>query len=259
MSGEETDPRGIRIQTLIARAGLASRRAAEELMRTGRVRLNGKPCTEPGTRAMPQDTLEVDGRPLVAESRKLHLALNKPPGYICAMTDPHGRPTAASLLKPAITERVYNVGRLDLESSGLILFTNDGLFAAKAGHPSYGLIKEYEVKTDRRLHGTFAAQFEAGLEEGGDTLKAERVTVNDEYSFTVWLAEGRNREIRRALSLFGLKALTLRRVSIGPVKLGGLAEGSYRHLDPAELESLELIFNSSPGAAANRTHEGAMQ
>jgi 23S rRNA pseudouridine2605 synthase len=250
MNGEEADPRGVRIQTLIARAGIASRRAAEELMRAGRVRLNGKPCTEPGTRAKPEDKLEVDGRPMVAEARKLYLALNKPPGYICAMSDPHGRPTAASLLKPSITERVYNVGRLDLESSGLLLFTNDGLFAAKAGHPSFGLIKEYEVKTDRRLHGTFAAQFEAGLEEGGDALKAERVLVRGENSFTVWLAEGRNREIRRALSLFGLKALTLRRVSIGPVKLGNLAEGSFRHLDVAELESLELIFNSSPGHRA---------
>lgn len=228
-------------------------------MRSGRVRLNGKPCTEPGTRALPDDRLEVDGKSLVAETRILYLALNKPPGYICAMSDPHGRPTAASLLKPSITERVYNVGRLDLESSGLLLFTNDGLFAAKAGHPSYGLIKEYEVKTDRRLHGTFASQFEAGLEEGGDTLKAERVVVNNEYSFTVWLAEGRNREIRRALSLFGLKALTLRRVSIGPVKLGDLEEGSFRHLDTAELKSMELVFNSSPGISNNRIHEGALK
>jgi pseudouridine synthase len=121
------------------------------------------------------------------------------------------------------------------------------------------LIKEYEVKTDRRLHNTFAAQFEAGLEEGGDTLKAERVAVNDAYSFTVWLAEGRNREIRRALSLFGLKALTLRRLSIGPIKLGDLAEGSWRPLDTTELSSLESIFNASPGALANRIHEGALQ
>lgn len=259
MSGEEPDPRGIRIQTLIARAGIASRRAAEELMRTGRVRLNGKPCTEPGIRAKPDDRLEVDGKPLVTETRKLYLALNKPPGYISAMSDPYGRPTAASLFKPSITERVYNVGRLDLESSGLLLFTNDGLFAAKAGHPSYGLIKEYEVTTDRRIHGTFAEQFETGLEEGGDTLKAERIAVIDEYSFTVWLAEGRNREIRRALSLFGLKALTLHRVSIGPVKIGNLVEGSWRSLDKAELESLEHIFSASPGMTAKRSHEGVQQ
>ncbi len=259
MTGEEPDPRGVRIQILIARAGIASRRAAEELMRAGRVCLNGKPCFEPGMRAMPEDKLEVDGRPLVEETRKLFLALNKPPGYICAMSDPHGRPTAASLFRPTITERVYNVGRLDLESCGLLLFTNDGQFASKAGHPSYGLIKEYEVKTDRRIHGTFAAQFEAGLDEGGETLKAERVVIKDEYIFTVWLAEGKNREIRRALSLFGLKALTLRRVSIGPVKLGNLAEGSWRHIDIAEIESLERIFSASPGASTNRTSEGVQQ
>jgi 23S rRNA pseudouridine2605 synthase len=259
MSEEETDPRGVRIQILIAKAGIASRRAAEDLMRAGRVRLNGQPCTEPGMRAKPDDRLEVDGKLLVAENRMHYLALNKPPGYICAMSDPHGRPTAASLFRPTIAERVYNVGRLDLESSGLILFTNDGKFAAKAGHPSYGLIKEYEVKTDRRIHGTFAAQFEAGLEEGGEILKAERVVVNDEYTFTVWLAEGKNREIRRALSLFGLKALTLRRVSIGPVKLGHLAEGSWRHLDMAEIESLERIFSASPGVTASKASEGVQQ
>ena len=259
MTGEEPDPRGVRIQILIARAGIASRRAAEELMRAGRVCLNGKPCFEPGMRAMPEDKLEVDGRPLVEETRKLYLALNKPPGYICAMSDPHGRPTAASLFRPTITERVYNVGRLDLESCGLLLFTNDGQFASKAGHPSYGLIKEYEVKTDRRIHGTFAVQFEAGLDEGGETLKAERVVIKDEYIFTVWLAEGKNREIRRALSLFGLKALTLRRVSIGPVKLGNLAEGSWRHIDIAEIESLKRIFSASPGASTNRTSEGVQQ
>jgi 23S rRNA pseudouridine2605 synthase len=254
--GDEPDPRGIRIQTLIARAGIASRRAAEEIMRAGRVQLNGMPCTEPGTRAKPEDRIELDGKPLVAETRKLYLALNKPQGYICAMTDPHGRPTAASLFRPAIMERVYNVGRLDLESSGLILFTNDGQFASRAGHPSFGLVKEYEVKTDRRIHGTFAAQFEAGLEEGGETLKAERVVIKDDFTFTVWLAEGRNREIRRALSLFGLKALTLRRVSIGPVKLGDLPEGSWRHLDTAEIESLEMIFTASPGNSALRESEG---
>jgi len=259
VNDHEPDPRGVRIQTLIARAGIASRRAAEELMRAGRIRLNGKPCTEPGMRAMPDDRLEFDGKPLLAEIRLLYLALNKPPGYICAMSDPYGRPTAASLFRPTISERVYNIGRLDLESSGLILFTNDGKFASKAGHPSYGLIKEYEVNTDRRIHGTFAAQFEAGLEEGGETLKAERVVVNDEHTFTVWLAEGKNREIRRALSLFGLKALTLRRVSIGPVKLGNLAEGSWRHLDMAEIESLERIFSAAPGVSTNKTSEGVQQ
>ncbi|MFH2000752.1 MAG: hypothetical protein ABIK28_13805, partial [Planctomycetota bacterium] len=99
-------------------------------------------------------------------------------------------------------------------------------------------------------------QFEAGLEEGGETLKAERLVVKDEYTFTVWLAEGKNREIRRALSLFGLQALTLRRISIGPVKLGDLPEGSWRHLDMAEIESLDRIFSASPGVSANRSIEG---
>ena len=251
--GQADGGRGTRLQVLVARAGLASRRAAEDFVKAGRVSVNGRTVTELGARAMPGDLVTVDGKRIEAEARKLRLMLNKPPGYLCAMSDGFGRPLAADLLKPAVTERVYNVGRLDLESCGLIFFTNDGPFAAKAAHPSFGLVKEYEIETDRRLHATFGAQFEAGLEADAEPqgakeiLKAHKVLQRGERSCTIWLAEGKNREIRRALALFGLKATLLRRVAIGPVRLGNLPEGRFRELSADELGRLEEAFASSKG------------
>jgi len=235
---EPSGERGVRVQALIARAGLASRRAAEGLMRAGRVSLNGRVVTEPGVRAMPGDALTVDGRPVVAETAIHRLVLNKPPGYLCAMSDEFGRPLAASLFKPQISERVYNVGRLDLDSCGLILFTNDGAFAAKVGHPSSGLVKEYEIETDKRIPNDFGARFQAGMLDDGETLKARRVVITGEFRATVQLVEGRNREIRRALGIFGLEAVVLRRVAVGPVRLGVLAEGSWRPLSAEEITAL---------------------
>ncbi len=229
---------GTRIQALIARAGLASRRAAEEIILAGRVRLNGRVVTELGTRALPTDRLTLDGKPVVAEERIHRLALNKPPGYLCAMRDDYGRPLAASLFKPAIAERVYNVGRLDLDSCGLILFTNDGDFAARVGHPSSGLVKEYLVETDKPIPADFARRFVAGIEDEGETLKALDVAVTGERRCAIRLVEGRNREIRRAMKGFGLRAALLRRVAIGPVRLGDLAEGSWRELSAEEVASL---------------------
>jgi 23S rRNA pseudouridine2605 synthase len=194
---------------------------------------------------MPGDVVAVDGEPIRAETRLHYLALNKPPGFLCAMSDEYGRPLAASLFKPEIAERVYNVGRLDLDSCGLILFTNDGSFAAKVGHPSSGLAKDYEIVSDRRIPNDFGPRFQKGLEDEGEVLRASSVTITGEFSCAVRLVEGKNREIRRALALFGLKATVLRRVSIGPVSLGQLVEGRWRSLTTDELAALEAAFGSS--------------
>jgi 23S rRNA pseudouridine2605 synthase len=237
-ASEHQAQQGVRLQVLISHAGLASRRAAEALILAGRVTVNGKTETTLGARAFPLDSVAVDGRIITAEGRMHHLALNKPQGYLCAMSDDFGRPLAFTLFKPQIQERIYNIGRLDLESCGLILFTNDGEFAASTGHPSSGLVKEYQMETDGRIPQEFIHRFEAGLDDTGETLKADSVIINGERTCTVRLVEGKNREIRRALSIFGLKALVLRRVSIGPVRLGNLAEGAWRTLSDEELRAL---------------------
>lgn len=232
------DERGVRIQVLIARAGIASRRAAEAIIQAGRVRLNGVVVTELGARAKETDSLLVDGKPVIAESTKHYLMLNKPSGYICAMRDDFGRPLASSLFKPQIQERVYNVGRLDLDSRGLILFTNDGMFASEIGHPSSCLVKEYHVEAGGRIPNEFGSRFEKGFLDDGETLKAESALITGEYTCTIRLVEGKNREIRRALGIFGLEAIILRRVAIGTLRLGDLAEGRWRTLTPQEILSL---------------------
>ena len=141
----ETSEGAVRLQAYLARCGVASRRASEAIILEGRVSLNGRTVRELGTKMHPGDLVELDGKPLKLEERKIYLALHKPEGYICSSSDPQGRPMAKDLLPQSITERVYNVGRLDLRSSGLILFTNDGGFAAKVGHPSAQIEKEYIV------------------------------------------------------------------------------------------------------------------
>ena len=231
-------PQGIRLQTLIARSGAASRRAAEKLMLGGRVRLNGHIVTELGTRALPDDVVEIDGRRIFAETRQHYLVLNKPPGYLCAMSDEYGRPLAVSLFNPDIKERVYNIGRLDLDSCGLILFTNDGKFAAHVGHPSSGLIKEYNVRTDGRIPPEFRKKFMEGIHDEGEILKARSVILTGADTCVIQLEEGRNREIRRALASFSLRATLLRRVAIGPVMLGNLPEGRWRNASDEELTAL---------------------
>lgn len=232
------DGRGTRLQALIARAGIASRRAAEELIRDGRVSVNGRVIVELGSKAGPGDDVRVDGKPVVPEREVHYLALNKPPGYLCSMSDERGRPLAVDLFKPRIRERVYSVGRLDLESSGLILFTNDGSFAAKVGHPSSGIIKTYEVSSDRPLGRSFADRFIAGIEDDGETLRAVSVEMTGEKTCVVSLSEGKNREIRRALAAFSAKAVVLRRVKIGALELGDLPEGSWRRLEQSEVNAL---------------------
>lgn len=239
------DPKGTRLQALIAHSGLTSRRAAERLIVDGKVSVNGIIVTELGSRAMPDDIVLVDGKRIVSEETKHYLLLNKPPGYLCALSDEYDRPLAADLFKPEISERIYNVGRLDLESCGLILFTNDGTFAKKAGHPSSGLVKEYEIETDYPVDPRFCEQFEQGLDDDGEILKAQRAVITGTMKLNIQLVEGKNREIRRALALFGLHARVLRRVAIGPLHIGSLAEGTWRRLVQGEMEALDILFSQA--------------
>ncbi len=228
----------VRLQLVLARAGVASRRACEEYIVAGRVRVNGEVVTALGTKVRPGDKIEVDGKTLGAPERLRYVALHKPAGYICAMSDDRGRPLAVDLLRSRFPERLYNVGRLDFASSGLILFTNDGDFAKRAGHPSGGLDKEYLVETDLDVPASFVADFVRGIETDGETLRAERVESIGPRRLRIVLVEGRNREIRRALERAGLRALRLKRVRIGPLELGRLHEGEFCELDPHEVEAI---------------------
>jgi 23S rRNA pseudouridine2605 synthase len=235
----------IRLQTYLARCGLASRRGAEAFIVAGRVRVNGVTVTELGTKVLPGDAVEVDGTDVRPEGRRLYLMLHKPPLYICTSADPQGRRLAKDLLDQDITERVYNVGRLDYRSSGLILFTNDGEFSARVSHPSAELEKEYLVDSTVPIPDAMMDAFLKGVEIEGILYRCERIERLGRKSVRVVLIEGKNREIRRVFSYFRLHPERLHRVRVGPVLLGDLREGAYRPLVAAEIAGL---LSASKGA-----------
>jgi 23S rRNA pseudouridine2605 synthase len=228
---------GIRLQAFLAHAGVASRRACERIILDGRVTINGEVASELGVRVRKGDRVALDGRPLGAEERKRYILLNKPAGYISAMSDPEGRPLAASLLR-GVEERVYNVGRLDQWSSGLLLFTNDGDLAYLLVHPSGGIEKEYFVLADSPLGDDFFAAFRAGLEVDGVSYRANELERVSPDSARITLVEGKNREIRRVLERFGRRPKVLRRVRIGSLSIEGLKEGAFRDLSEEEVAEL---------------------
>ena len=234
----ETGERGVRLQVYMARAGVASRRAAEEIIAAGRVSVNGTTVDTQGSRVLPGDRVLMDGSELSQERRRVYIALNKPPRYICSSSDPQGRPLALDLLPGEFGERMYNVGRLDFLSCGLIFFTNDGDFAAKLGHPSSGIEKEYVVETTGNVPDELLRAFENGITIEGEHYRARAVGRIGSRCVRIVLIEGKNREIRRVFSHFRLHPFRLRRVRIGPVRLGDLAEGESRRIAYDELEAL---------------------
>jgi 23S rRNA pseudouridine2605 synthase len=236
---EDTERGAIRLQVYLAHAGLASRRACEKLIAEGRVSVNGAVLTGMGTKVSPSDTVCVDGKPVRPESVFHYIALHKPPLYICTSSDTENRPLARDLLPPEIVERLYSVGRLDYRSSGLIFFTNDGEFAARLGHPSSEIEKEYIVEATGLIDDSVMDSFLAGIDIDGIVYRALKAERLGRKALRVVLIEGRNREIRRVFSHFHLHPKSLRRVRIGPVRLGDLAEGGSRPLTAAELNALK--------------------
>ncbi len=228
----------MRLQLFLARAGLASRRACEEYITSGRVKVNGLVVSVLGTKVESTDEVVVDGARVRIQERMRYILLHKPAGYLCSSSDPEGRPLAIDLLPDAVTERVYNVGRLDQWSSGIIIFTNDGDFAALLSHPSSRIEKEYEVITDLPIPHDFSARFKGGVIIDDQRYRALRVEVTGSTTANVILVEGRNREIRRVLEVFGLRALSLCRKRIGFLTSAGLPEGAFRDLSPFEIERL---------------------
>jgi 23S rRNA pseudouridine2605 synthase len=229
----------LRLQVYLAHAGIASRRAAEGIIAEGRVSVNGVVIREQGCKVFPGDIVLLDGKPVRTENRLVYMALNKPPGYICSSSDPQGRPLAIELLPGEINERLYNVGRLDFMSCGLIFFTNDGEFAARLGHPRSGIEKEYMVEATGHIPDSLIEAFEKGISIEGEHYKALAVDRLDSRSIRVVLVEGKNREIRRVFSHFHLHPFRLRRTRIGPVKLDDLEEGKSRPLKKFEIEALQ--------------------
>lgn len=232
-----------RLQKIIAAAGVCSRRQAEVLITAGRVVVNGQPVTALGATADPNvDTIVVDGAPLAAEALE-YWAVHKPPGYVTTLSDPEGRPMARDLVPTRA--RVYPVGRLDVGSSGLLLFTNDGAMAHRLMHPRYAHAKLYHVLVSGYPSEATLNQLRAGVTlDDGPTLPAEvreLKTTADGTWLVVTLREGRKRQLRRMLEHVGYPVVHLKRVAFGPIKLGRLPSGAARPLAGRELAALRQL------------------
>ena len=234
----------IRLQVYLAHAGVASRRASEQIILDGRVAVNGTVVTELGTKVGDSDTVTVDGKKIKPEARKCYVLLNKPAGFVCSASDEKGRQVAADLLKDSYSERLYNVGRLDMYSKGMILFTNDGDFAKKLSHPSSQIEKEYIVETSQDVPEDFPARFEKGIRVENTFYKCVHCRILKPRKISITLIEGKNREIRTVLESQGIGTRSLVRVRIGNVNLDDLRPGEHRDLTPAEVKGLlELATN----------------
>ncbi len=231
----------VRLQKYLAEAGVASRRASEQIILAGRVTVNGRPARELGAKILPgRDEVAVDGAP-VRQRRKIYVALHKPRGFLCTKSDPEKRQTVADLL-PQEWEHLATVGRLDRESEGLLFLTNDGQFALRLTHPRYGVRKIYHAMVEGRAEPRTVQRLLAGIEDCGDLLKAERARIlsaNNSHSvIELELGEGKNREVRRMLAALGLSVARLQRIQIGRLKLGELPPGKWRTLTETEIKSL---------------------
>ena len=235
-SNPEPDDAQLRLQVYLARAGVASRRSAEKLIASGRVEVNGCVVTRMGVKISHDDEIRVDGTLVQPETRRHYLALHKPLRVISSASDERGRAVVTDFIPATVQERLFPVGRLDYETSGLILLTNDGNFARIALHPSFEIEKEYRVTADSEIPAELFARFEQGLSgPDGVIYRAKRVRRTGDRRALVVLTEGKNREIRRAFAAMGLGIEALQRVRIGPVELGALKPGYTRPLTQREL------------------------
>lgn len=231
----------VRLQKFVAEAGVASRRAAEGLIAEGRIAVNGRTVTTPGTKVDPEhDEVTLDGDPVRARKR-LYVALHKPPGYLCTRNDPEQRRVVAELI-PREWSHLHSVGRLDRASEGLLLLTNDGEFTLKLSHPRYGVRKIYFVIVAGLVTGEAVGRMTRGVRDGADFLKAQRARIhsanNTRSTLEIELTEGKNREVRRLLAACGFDVERLIRTAIGPLKLGDLPSGKWRSLTDGEIKSL---------------------
>lgn len=242
-----------RLQKLLSSAGIASRRDAEEMIRQGRVTVNGKKVTELGVKAdLEEDHVKVDGKLIRLPKERRYLVLNKPRGFVVTRDDPQHRPTVYSLIGGRVGERVVPVGRLDADSEGLLILTNDGDLVQKLTHPSGGCRKEYEVKVSGVPTPAQIARLSRGvvLEDGHRTAPAEielmeTTPEKDGVGGNAWLkvilGEGRSRQIRRMFDMVGHQVSKLRRVAIGPLRDAKLKPGVWRDLADFEIRALQSI------------------
>jgi 23S rRNA pseudouridine2605 synthase len=231
----------VRLQKFIAEAGVASRRKAEQMILDGLVEVNGQCVREMGTQVDPtHDRVLVEGR-AIRPKPKLYIALNKPRGVLCTRNDPESRRTVSDLL-PQEWGHLTHVGRLDMESEGLIFLTNDGDFALRLTHPRYGVLKTYVATVTGHVSQELMPKLTAGVLDEGERIRADKARLlssnNTRSVVELQLSEGKNREVRRLFGVLGFTVERLARIRIGPIWLGELPVGKWRTLTAPEIETL---------------------
>lgn len=226
----------VRLQKFLSAAGVCSRRRGEDLIRAGRVTVNGQVAAELGAKVDPdKDRVSVDGQPVTPQQRMVYIALNKPRGYVTSCRHA-GKKIVLELVN--VAERIYPVGRLDKDSTGLLLLTNDGRLHLKLSHPSFDHEKEYDVIVERPISDGALRRMAEGMPVLDTRTRPAVVTRLGERAFRIVLKEGRNRQIRRMVRRLGNEVVELKRTRVAFVRLGRLAEGAWRHLRAEEVEAL---------------------
>jgi 23S rRNA pseudouridine2605 synthase len=227
----------MRLNRFLAAAGLGSRRHCDELIAAGRVTINGKVCSDFSVQPGDRDHVKVDGK-LVRHERRLDLMLHKPAGFVSTRNDPHARDTIFDLLPPHLP-RLFNIGRLDTQTEGLLILTNDGDLAQRLTHPRYKVEKEYEVTLDRSWDPTLAPKLLRGMTLDGQRARMDKVQSIKPTRLHVILRQGINRQIRRMFYEVGYDVTKLVRIRVGRLRLGDLPRGHWRPLTTSELKALE--------------------
>jgi len=229
----------VRLHKLIAQYGYASRRKAEELIKIGAVKVNGITITKLGTKVKADSIIEISGKVINRSVRKIYLALNKPENFICTRSDEKNRPTIFSLLDKKYLEMgVFNVGRLDYRSKGLIFLTNDGTFANVVTHPSFEITKEYEVTTDSDIPYEELKKWTKGSLINREKYKIKSYKKISRNKVLLTLNEGKKREIRVLFNSLNIKVTELKRIRIGSITINGIEEGKYRELTKDEIKCI---------------------
>ena len=246
----------LRLNKILARAGLTSRRGADRLILDGRVRVNGRVTREVGSVADPDvDVVEVDGMRIAAAETLRYLLLHKPSGYVTTLRDPQGRPVVTDLVR--VPERLYPAGRLDADVEGALLLTNDGALTHRLLHPRYGLPRVYDAEVAGRVGAGDLARWRTGVELDDGWARPLAVDVvatgSARSRITLTFAEGRKHEVKRYCEALGHRVLRLRRTAFGPIALGDLTPGQYRELTAREVAALRAsVTASSPCTSSER-------
>ena len=228
----------MRLNKFIAASGVCSRRRADELIKNGKIKVNGKIINTLGLDVKETDIIEYDNRILSLNEKKIYIMLNKPKGYITTAKEQFNRKCVMDLINEDI--RVFPIGRLDKDTEGLLLLTNDGEFTNKLTHPSHKIKKTYIVHTDTLIKNEMLDKLRNGVDIGGYITKEAGVNLLDKYTLEITISEGKNRQVRKMCENTGINLISLKRVSIGDLKLDNLKLGKYKVLDDSDINK---IFN----------------